>query len=964
MVLVRLGALRFHGLIADFGSLPIDATLIGGIFDATDTVQKFVFDGSAWVEFVSGTGEDNTGANVGVGTGNVFRDKTGVTLNFKTLIGGTNIVVTDNADDITLSSTGTSPLTTKGDLFGFSTVDDRFPVGVDGQVIQADSAQALGVKYIDLLFTKGQLLTFDTGLTQLGVGTNDQVLTADSAIASGLKWADAAAGGGITGLNPDSTILEYLNTVSTVFDDYTTPQSATATSNGTLFFDAFVYVDQAAADLSWPTSNTTNMRVDQPTEVLNATSIGAEVATDVISHDLGVVLDSAEWIVQFKLTFTLQINTTGNAVNLAMGMGDNASNGATNQDFIGLVWLNAGSGLFRTLDTEGTAPNVAASDASFTFVPTQGAIVFARITRLSLTAYQVDLFSDSSFTTLIESQTGITTAGATGFQFIKIMSFDNAADGQITATIDDVSVFDTLNAAQFAIDGDTATFWKSDAGINEAITVDMGSLVNCYGLAYFLSTDAGLTETQFQIKNVPSGLLYSDNFTTDLWNDIGTGFGVNTGSQVLEYDMRRDTVSNGTSHDLGIEVSNTEWLLRFSINVNVLTVFGTSTNWGFIMVSDVDENSDSDVAQQFIGLRLRYDNVSGLSDDYSILSDNATNDPDGVVTDGDFTHALQLENIFIEIKRTSPTAYIIGLYNDANFTSLIEELTGTCDAEINNLRFIKFMGQTTTTSGGEISGVINNIEFFNDTIIPTDATPARILRTINLSDMTLDAWNFIRFNGVNTRQLTIEGSSGGTLIMSANELAVQIESDPPLITKHGQFTINGTDPNLPFNGGDPTSSVIDSPSVNSLTLVGTVTQNDPVPGASVMWTEPIDGSNDGIFAKIKVADVFATVQVAPIVASPSDKIESPDTNTDVVTSNGDITTRLSSVAVVNIAGTTIATELDLNIKDHFQDWAEMAVPSDPLSSQARMYQYVQDVNNSPMAVKMKVDGAVKIVRFF
>ncbi len=42
---------------------------------------------------------------------------------------------------------GGSPLTTKGDIYGFSTVNARIPVGTDGQVLQADSAQALGVKW-------------------------------------------------------------------------------------------------------------------------------------------------------------------------------------------------------------------------------------------------------------------------------------------------------------------------------------------------------------------------------------------------------------------------------------------------------------------------------------------------------------------------------------------------------------------------------------------------------------------------------------------------------------------------------------------------------------------------------------------------------------------------------------------------------------------------------------------------
>lgn len=42
---------------------------------------------------------------------------------------------------------GSSPLTTKGDVWGYSTADARIPVGSDGQVLQADSTQALGVKW-------------------------------------------------------------------------------------------------------------------------------------------------------------------------------------------------------------------------------------------------------------------------------------------------------------------------------------------------------------------------------------------------------------------------------------------------------------------------------------------------------------------------------------------------------------------------------------------------------------------------------------------------------------------------------------------------------------------------------------------------------------------------------------------------------------------------------------------------
>lgn len=46
-----------------------------------------------------------------------------------------------------LHTSGSSPLTTKGDLYGYSTTNARIPVGTNGQVLTADSTQSLGLKW-------------------------------------------------------------------------------------------------------------------------------------------------------------------------------------------------------------------------------------------------------------------------------------------------------------------------------------------------------------------------------------------------------------------------------------------------------------------------------------------------------------------------------------------------------------------------------------------------------------------------------------------------------------------------------------------------------------------------------------------------------------------------------------------------------------------------------------------------
>jgi hypothetical protein len=94
-------------------------------------------------------------------------------------------------------SGGSAALTTKGDLLGFDTVADRVPIGSNGQVLTADSTQALGLKWapgsLATLTTKGDLLGFDSAVDRIPIGSDTQVLTADSTQSLGLKWAPAVS---------------------------------------------------------------------------------------------------------------------------------------------------------------------------------------------------------------------------------------------------------------------------------------------------------------------------------------------------------------------------------------------------------------------------------------------------------------------------------------------------------------------------------------------------------------------------------------------------------------------------------------------------------------------------------------------------------------------------------------------------------------------------------------------------
>lgn len=123
----------------------------------------------------------------------------------------------------------TSPLTTKGDVWGFDSSDNRIPIGSDTQVLTADSSQPLGLKWAAApgttspLTTKGDLWGFSSVNARIPIGSNNQVLTADSTQALGLKWATPSFTNywafSANQLNPDTTntagMTELLATLPT-----------------------------------------------------------------------------------------------------------------------------------------------------------------------------------------------------------------------------------------------------------------------------------------------------------------------------------------------------------------------------------------------------------------------------------------------------------------------------------------------------------------------------------------------------------------------------------------------------------------------------------------------------------------------------------------------------------------------------------------------------------------------------
>jgi hypothetical protein len=135
-----------------------------------------------------------------------FRDSAGTETSMLGGGGGGGSVATDAIFDA------------KGDLPGGTGANTaaRLPIGTDGQVLTADSAETTGMKWAtpsggsgsvatDTIWdAKGDIAggTGSNTAARLAVGTDGQFLTADSAEATGMRWATLSGGGDAVIANP------------------------------------------------------------------------------------------------------------------------------------------------------------------------------------------------------------------------------------------------------------------------------------------------------------------------------------------------------------------------------------------------------------------------------------------------------------------------------------------------------------------------------------------------------------------------------------------------------------------------------------------------------------------------------------------------------------------------------------------------------------------------------------------
>lgn len=396
-----------------------------------------------------------------------------------------------------------------------------------------------------------------------------------------------------------------------------------------------------------------------------------DVSTNnAISHDLqssiGFNADDDNWTLRAKVIVNNVVaGTSADTNRLYLGLFDSDqsvdSNTAQDGLFIGFArGITANEiGLYHR---DGVILD-ANSDVAFTTTITPTTF-FVEIKRTSATSVAISLFSESTYTTLIETQTATIPAGITSLRFIKAQNRSTlTGDSTLDGTIDDLEFYNGVSVPKTPI---------------------------------------------FETKD-HEDLFIADNFT----NMNGTKVTVNTTTQVIDWSSSVNAVYNeGEFNDIiGKTINTDRWALRCKLVINTATAGGdTTANDLFIGFSD-DGTSLPQVGQDFIGWRWGLNNPDGVI--RTITSDglalNSSPGGAGII----FLTPITTGTFYLETIRNGSN--IVGtIYSDPDFTQVIESVTEPIEVGITGLRFLKVMVSNVDGSANStFDGTIDNIQFWD-----------------------------------------------------------------------------------------------------------------------------------------------------------------------------------------------------------------------------------------------------------
>ena len=242
------------------------------------------------------------------------------------------------------------------------------------------------------------------------------------------------------------------------------------------------------------------------------------------------------------------------------------------------------------------------------------------------------------------------------------------------------------------------------------------------------SHELGGGGTDATISQSSTTATFSDSFSSSsAWTQSGTPITVNTANTRIDYDGQINGVAGGRLYHDMTSISDSAFVYRFPWNVVTVTAnSGSNQPYGFFGVTD---NLPTGVTEPNDGIGIRWNSEPPAW--------TATYYDGGTATNSAWSHTPQVEQLYIEMKRTSTTSMTITLYSNSAYTTVVETKTITIPSTVTGLRYLWFadFDNTGYVSGGGryVTQVNGQLNFYDGITSLTSGTTA-LVRGIYSSD--------------------------------------------------------------------------------------------------------------------------------------------------------------------------------------------------------------------------------------
>ena len=312
--------------------------------------------------------------------------------------------------------------------------------------------------------------------------------------------------------------------------------------------------------------------------------------------------------------------------------------------------------------------------------------------------------------------TGTKTALASGTYTVSVGAGGIGAGSSTTPANGGNSVFSNITA----LGGGGAGSWI----VNSGTGFDGGSGGGAQGNSGGNDVGgSGATYSTPKLGTTPATPDHSDDFSSDNWVDQHTNNSVS--SNVLNFNSIPNGSNTSTSLDLGSALSNTEWVMRYEFSPTSKNInYGTVNGYLFAGISNSASSTDMDTGQDFLGAIFGGGPTINSAEGFASLSapDSAGEaKPQSALTPDDIALTWSTSTTYyVEMKRTSATAFSVELFSDSGYSTSLGKSDVTTNTSVTGLQYVK-IGNLITTNSDHISGTIDNLKIYDGvTSVSTD----------------------------------------------------------------------------------------------------------------------------------------------------------------------------------------------------------------------------------------------------